>query len=541
MLPSPTSSPASREMLRNRTNTPKRTRKPSLLDFPTPPPDSEKKAKKRVAAEVKGNPSKKAKVVVDDPFIDEESEESDVDEEEEGSDDDVVEAIRAKRNTVGRVTNSRVYRHASVYNTMNVVTRPILQTFVSSSKSDVYKSTSNATANDLTPPYACAFSNGSKAGKSTLLAVATEEGSIHVLDTKPRSDWDCEPQRVTIQPHDNGIFAVQWNKSDTLLASCSGDHSARISCLEKEETIHVLRGHTATVKCVTWDPTHQDLLTTGGRDGTICLWDLRAGEQRRQEGDSSFIEPVITILGAHDEGGSVGKPRPRRKKNVPIPRSITNVLYPERQPYGLVSSGSSDGVLRCWDLRLPTPGKKGKTTKPKITSPVHASPIDPTTLHGSRRPRGIISLTAGFGPSEGLLFGLGADFKVHTYALPTLANIPVDYKHQNLQATSFSIGLSTSPCGQWLACGSSGQNGSCFLFDIKNAARPFYNSHSLGTGVELRGQRGDICAVDWSSESLATCADDGTIRLWRPDLVTYRECQEQPEEKQWEWAWSHHY
>ena len=32
---------------------------------------------------------------------------------------------------------------------------------------------------------------GSKAGTSSLLAVATEQGTLHILDTSRRKDWDA--------------------------------------------------------------------------------------------------------------------------------------------------------------------------------------------------------------------------------------------------------------------------------------------------------------------------------------------------------------
>lgn len=106
---------------------------------------------------------------------------------------------------------------------------------------------------------------------------------------------------------------------------------------------HVFRGHSSTVKCMAWDSTHISLLATGGRDGSICLWDLRVSEKRRS-GDSEVMvaAPVMTIHDAHDDTKSKTKPRVKGKQN-PAHRTITNLLYPDCDPYGLVSSGSFDG------------------------------------------------------------------------------------------------------------------------------------------------------------------------------------------------------
>lgn len=166
-----------------------------------------------------------------------------------------------------------------------------------------------------------------------------------------------------------------------------------------------------------------------------------------------------------------------------------------------------------------------------------SSPVDPTTLHGSPRPRGIIALASGTGPTASLIFGLGADSRIHTYALPSLSARTTGYTHKNLQGNSFYVGLALSPCGCWLASGGAGAQGSNFLFDVSDAASPL-SATRFQTGVELRGQLGEVGALDWAEDSLATCADDGTVRVWRPDIETYLACTDQPEEKRWDWSWA---
>lgn len=108
------------------------------------------------------------------------------------------------------------------------------------------------------------------------------------------------------------------------------------------------------------------------------------------------------------------------------------------------------------------------------------------------------------------------------------------YAHERMQTNSFYIGLAMSPCGRWLSSGSTGR-GSVFLYDVHNAWRPFAAEEK---GVELQGQQGDVGGVAWCSDGLATCADDGTVRVWRPDIEAYHHCLERPDEERWHWSWS---
>ena len=40
------------------------------------------------------------------------------------------------------------------------------------------------------PPFRLKVTLGSKLGKSSLLAAATEDGAVHILNTMKREDWD---------------------------------------------------------------------------------------------------------------------------------------------------------------------------------------------------------------------------------------------------------------------------------------------------------------------------------------------------------------
>lgn len=153
-----------------------------------------------------------------------------------------------------------------------------------------------------------------------------------------------EPQRTTFQPHQNGIFDVKWSLDDSMLATASGDKSTRICSVETQNLLQLLQTHTSSVKCIAWDPSHRDILSTGSRDGQICVWDLRMASRRAltSVGDGiPVLQPVITIHSAHGQGKSNGG----RRKITPLPRSVTSILYAGTRSHALISSGSFDGYV----------------------------------------------------------------------------------------------------------------------------------------------------------------------------------------------------
>lgn len=103
--------------------------------------------------------------------------------------------------------------------------------------------------------------------------------------------------------------------------------------------------------------------------------------------------------------------------------------------------------------------------------------------------------------------------------------------------SSFYVRLASSPCGRWLASGCTAKSGSLFLYDVSNIGR-LSSTIPPTTAVELHGQTGEVGAVDWAINMIASCADDRTVRVWRPDLDVYQDCIAHPEERAWEWSWS---
>ncbi|KAI0688551.1 WD40-repeat-containing domain protein [Cytidiella melzeri] len=491
---------------------------------------------------------KRVKVHTEDIFrVDEEKEE----EEDSSDEEDAFVVPRKPRNlTTFEILNARRTAGPSrVSRLPSYSTRSILQSFVSSNRSDVFNLHSMSNASYMSPPYACSYSHGSKRGEDSLLAVATEEGVVHIFNTSKRQEHDVEPQRCTFQPHTNGVFDVQWSPSDTQLATVSADHSLCITNVSRAGVtpISQMKHHKNTVKCVTWDPTRDgNVFCSGSRDGMICVWDVRA------EVGCWGPKPVMVVAKAHETGKKTISRK--GKMTAPPARGVTSLLFSGHNRYGLVSSGSYDGILRKWDLRYLDTRRRSTPQGcniRSISSPVEMSSEDPTLSRGTRRARGITSMTSGTGITAGLLFALSSDSRIHTYDATTLEPLSGwttdtntdawSYGYENMRTNSFYVRLAMSPCGQWLASGGA-RDGRAYVFDVSSSDRarvqPSLYGDMRGRGIELSGQKGEVGAVDWAPGQLATCADDGTVRIWRPDLETCRKCEAEPDEMAWSWSWA---
>lgn len=120
-----------------------------------------------------------------------------------------------------------------------------------------------------TPIFACKFAQ--KEGYEHLLALANEDGRVAIHNTNTK-------ERYGQQAHYNAIFDLAWMFQQMKIVTVSGDHTARLfdvsnTDIRKER---VFAGHTRSVKTVTFRQNDFSVFATGGRDGSIIVWDTRA-------------------------------------------------------------------------------------------------------------------------------------------------------------------------------------------------------------------------------------------------------------------------
>jgi WD40 repeat protein len=121
--------------------------------------------------------------------------------------------------------------------------------------------------------------------------------------------------------------------------------------------------------------------------------------------------------------------------------------------------------------------------------------------------------------------------RIHTYPVaslgytsshPNSAPIPEPLIHPTFRVTSFYVRLATSPCGNWLASGSTG--GNTYIWDIKQVLASGCGSRFGDLGrkpVILKGSEKETGSLDWAHDG-----EVSTTRLpyFLSPIISYSAC-----------------
>ena len=367
----------------------------------------------------------------------------------------------------------------------------------------------------------CRREDGSNGPDAKLLAVAGEDGAVTVVDVgAPRevhrgdrrreaeahgarsSSFASFATRCRFRAHDNAVFDVRWCRGTERLVTASGDGTARLFDSETATELGAFSFHRGTVKAAAVRPgSGGDVFATCGRDGAIALWDARVSNRRDGGGITSARgpgpgpAPVAAVARAH-EATTTMKTRARANRAS----SVSSAAF-AHDGQVLLSAGAADGLVKLWDARRlhrKTPVAAMADADPGASAGGLGRTED---LWGDattpRRPRrGITSLA---------LAPNGSTRVAASYSDSHIAvfdhNAPSAGPKCHLRApglsfqTSFYVKTAFSPCGTHLASGS--RDGEVYVWHA-----------------------GEVSAVDWSPAEfgcLASCADDGTARVWAVD------------------------
>ncbi|KAJ8676709.1 hypothetical protein QAD02_012496 [Eretmocerus hayati] len=337
------------------------------------------------------------------------------------------------------------------------------------------------------PVFACRFA--SAPGHQDIIALANEDGKIALQDTSIKTTPSFP--FGTAQAHNDAIFDIAWMPQEMKLISVSGDHSARLwnvtsSGFDHLETFHA---HTRSIKSAVFRYQDKAVFATGGRDGAIMIWDIRAVHSHLPK-----PKPDNCIYNAHYMNSSGRTPKRRTSiqtpKNETVP-SITGLAF--QDDYTLLSCSTGDGLIKVWDLR------KNYTTYKK-----DAMPKTTLVYGGKSNNNGFTSLSVC--PAGIILYASCMDNTIYAYNIASHYPKPIAEYYGN-EISTFYVKTCLSPDGKYIASGSS--DGMAYIWHSSRPGIPL---------LKLSGHREEVTCVSWCSvgdPKIVTCADDSCQRVWR--------------------------
>ncbi|EEH47344.2 uncharacterized protein PADG_03442 [Paracoccidioides brasiliensis Pb18] len=272
---------------------------------------------------------------------------------------------------------------------------------------------------------------------NSLVAVGDEEGGIRLLDSAKDDQAGFSKAFLSFQPHTNSIMDLDFSSDDTLLATASGDQTARIIDMPTQTSIFCLSKHTSSVKRVQFQPaSNNNIVATCSRDGSVNIWDLRYKAFDRpavqlrcslasDEDDSTkltttkmkYAQVANNIWSAHAE-----KPRPKTgQETEALARrddiSVTSIAFlnPGRENL-FVTSSESNACVRLWDMRT--------TYSLRRKTPIPLAITRQPDSHEKYRQFGLTSMA--FSGDGSRLYTLCRDGSIYAYSTShlTLSSCP---------------------------------------------------------------------------------------------------------------------
>ncbi|KAI8366480.1 WD40-repeat-containing domain protein [Choanephora cucurbitarum] len=376
---------------------------------------------------------------------------------------------------------------------VKVSARPLLSHFMSPPEM-VYQFVYSESSEFCSPLY-CDFAHHRNDGN--LLAVSDEDGRVSLLRTDKNNDINNYEFHEFFKCHQHAISDIKWSTDDRVLATASHDRTVRLWDPNTRTLLAKYDGHEDIVKSIHWHPTNSDLLVTSSKDGSFRVWDARQQQrENEQEIDDStrvkVCKPILTVSEAHQGQ----EPQMRKRKNGPQPlviRSVTCALYMHTDETKIISSGSSDGSIKLWDLRA--------KRSPAVLSST-------TFVTESGKLSGVTDLKI---DSTGTrLFSSCMDNRIYMHYLSDLSKPACYFRHPDYKVGTFDIKICLSPDDRFLASGSFDKH--CFVWDTKEPERDAYL---------FEGHTRKVTGVSWNKYSLdqfATCSEDYTTRIWSLDF-----------------------
>lgn len=267
---------------------------------------------------------------------------------------------------------------------------------------------------------------------NSLVAVGDEDGGIRLLETKIDENPEFSVPYLGFRPHTNAVLDLSFSPDDMLLATASGDQTAKIIDMPTQKSICTMAGHVSSIKAISFQPGSCNVLATSSRDGSVQIWDLRCGGMNPPVREikmplepaevpapdtqkMTWARPVNMILEAHSlrqtnptkttANWDVPLKRETPARNTDVSVTALSFLNPGRE-HLLLTASEANASIKLWDLRTNYTSRRSRPTPLSSTRPPDS--------HGRYRQFGLNSICLSGDAAK--LYALCRDNTVYAYS-----------------------------------------------------------------------------------------------------------------------------
>lgn len=224
--------------------------------------------------------------------------------------------------------------------------------------------------------------DGVKSREQRLASVTLHDGLITISKPSPSSTsnmpqyFNSKNENVLTSwvGHDNSIFDCSWYNNGRCLATASSDGICKLWDVTTKNELASFASPKQNLilsfKTIRPCSGNENLFVTSGRDGSIFMWDCRQRASHSLQHSYSQTKiickkPVRHIANGHavytNAAGNNSSNSSNRRRNqfkslfsansLTLQNGVSNAIFGNHDGTNVLSSGSSDGLIKIWDMR----------------------------------------------------------------------------------------------------------------------------------------------------------------------------------------------